>query len=459
MPAATARGATEIISAWIAAQSQRRCADLPEAVCKEATRALLNCLGCVIGGAGHSARALWDQVLGESYGPPHATILGTLHRASAIQAALANALGATVDAFCDTHAQAIIHPSAPVITAALALAEQRRSSGEVLLRAIVLGVEIECRLSKAISVAPARASFGWLQTGIGGAVGAAVAAGSLLGLDARQMAQAIGIAASQAGGLRISMGTYATPLVHAQGAETGLRAALLAATGFTGPENVVEGEFGFAQMFCAEPALAHLTEGLGDRYELLSLTYKAYPCGIVAHAAIDAALGLKAKGVDAASIERIEARVHPSAVKLTGRQHPKDSNEAQFSLQHWAAVALVHGTARLSDASPERLIEPAVVALRGRIETVADAALAPDAAAMSATLANGKRIAVKIDHCTGSAAHPMSDADIETKFRGLASARLDSSRIAVVIDLCRRVRELDDVSLLALACSQGEAGG
>ena len=454
MLTATERGATGIISRWITAQSSRRCADLPEAVRKQATRALLNCLGCSIGGAGHSARAIWDQVLGESCGPPHATILGTPRRAGAIQAALANALSATVDAFCDTHAEAIIHPSAPVVTAALALAEQRHSSGESLLLAIVLGIEIECRLSKAISVAPARASFGWLQTGIGGGVGAAVAAGSLLGLDARQMAQAIGIAASQAGGLRISMGTYATPLVHAQGAETGLRAALLVAAGFTGPENVIEGEFGFAQMFCAEPALSHLTEGLGERYELLSLTYKAYPCGIVAHAAIDAALELQAKGVDAASIERLEARVHPSAVKLTGRQHPRDSNEAQFSLQHWAAVALIHGTARVADGSPARLAEPAVVALRARVEAIADPALASDAAAMTAVLRNGERVEASVAHCTGSAARPMSDADVETKFRGLAEGQLSGERMDNVISLCREILSVADVSTLAVACAK-----
>src|SRR5690606_21372878 len=149
-----------------------------QAVRHESRRALLNFLGCALAGAGHPARIIFDTALGACSGGHQATVIGTGRKGDTSHAALANALSATVDAFCDTHAQAIVHPSAPVIAAALALAEQRRASGEAVLHAIAMGLEAACRLSKAISVEPARSHMGWLQTGLAGGVGAAVAAGS-----------------------------------------------------------------------------------------------------------------------------------------------------------------------------------------------------------------------------------------------------------------------------------------
>ncbi len=439
-------GETAAFAQWAASA---RFDDLPAPVRHEVQRALLNYLGCAMHGSRHPTSIVFRDSLSEFSGAGQATVIGVHHKANIFHAALANALHAAVDAFCDTHAEAIIHPSAPVMAAALALAELQRVQGRDLVLAMALGLEAACRISKAISVTPARGSIGWLQTGVAGGIGAAVAAGALLGLDAQRMAAAMGIAASLAGGLRVSMGTMTTPLVHAQGAETGLRAACLAKSGFTGPMDAIEAEHGFAQMFAVEPDLGHLTRGLGEHFETLALTYKAYPCGIVAHPIIDAALQLWSRPVDATAIERVEAHVHPSAAKLTGRQHPKDSNEAQFSLHHWVAVALIHGTARIADALPVRLTDPAVTALRERIEAVADASMAADAATLTATLRDGRKITIEVDHCKGSIRHPLSDADIEFKFQGLvASEHFDEAAITGIMRMCWHVSDLEDVGRL-----------
>ncbi len=445
--------ATTTFAQWAAAT---RHPDLPEAARKEGRRALLNGLACMMGGAAHPARGIFDAVLGPNFGPGEATLLGTARRADITHAAYANALAGTVDAFCDTHAEAVIHPSAPVIAAALALAEQRHASGEALLLAVILGLETACRLSKAVSVPPARADLGWLQTAIDGGVGAAVAAGSLLGLDATGMARAIGIAACQAGGLRIGLGNMIVPLVHAQGAEQGLRAALLAAGGFTAPLNSIDMEQGFADMFSDAPALDYLTEKLGAHYELLGLTYKAFPCGIVAHPVIDAALQLKAKNVDIAAIDRIEARVHPLAVKWTAKPHPRDGNEAQYSLQHWVSVALIRGTASVADVGADRLADPAIHAMRERVTALADEGMSGVSCVFTAVMKNGERITIDVKHCQGSARNPMSDAELEAKFRGLASGILDEAQAGLALQRCREVEGLADTALLAQAFTRRE---
>jgi len=429
-----------------------RLEDIPERVQHEGLRALLNFLGCAVGGSNQETRRAFERALAGTAGPGNATVLGGQRSSDCVHAALANALSATVYGFCDTHAQAIVHPSPPVLAAALALGEHRHAHGPDLLLAAVLGLEAACRLSKAISVSPSVGNLGWLQSGLVGAVGAAAACGKLLGLDADQFASAIGVAASQGHGLRVAMGTMATPLIHAQGAETGLRAALLAAEGFSGPQNAIEGEYGFARMFAQSADLDALTGGLGSQYELSSLTYKPYPAGIVAHPAIDAALRLKRHGHDASAIKRVDVRISPAAAKLTARRHPANATDAQFSLQHWSAVALIHGTTRVQDAELPRIEEPAVVALREKIHTQADAGIAADAADMTITLRDGRQQQETVEHCVGSLEHPMSDADIETKVRGLCEAILGEARCAELIRETWAVRNMQNVSRIGTIC-------
>jgi len=231
-----------------------------------------------------------------------------------------------------------------------------------------------------------------------------------------------------------------------------LRAALLAAAGFTGPTDVIEGRYGFAEAFSSESALHHVAQGLRADFEIRALTYKPYPCGIVIHPLIDAALELKAKGIGVDAIKRIDVQLHPSAVLLTDKPHPANGNEAQFSLQHWAAVALIHGTARITDAGPDRLAEPAVHALRDRIMAAANPNVASHSAYMTATLEDGRCMKVEIKHCKGSSQHPMSEADLETKFRGLTESCLGIEGAAAAIESCRNVHQLGDIAQLLETC-------
>ena len=200
-----------------------RWTDLPVDVRHEALRSLVNIVGCTVGGARHEVVELADTTLGEYSGDPHATVIGRGHKADALHACLINCLASSIYSYDDTHAEAVVHPAGPVATAALALAERRPVSGADLLLAVALGIEMSCRLSKAISVPPARGTVAWSQTGITAGIGAAVAAAKLLNLDATRTQYAIGIALSQAAGFRVMHATMVSSLMPAQGAQTGLR--------------------------------------------------------------------------------------------------------------------------------------------------------------------------------------------------------------------------------------------
>ena len=167
------------------------------------------------------------------------------------------------------------------------------TSGADFLLAFALGIEMTCRLSKAISVPPAKGTVAWSQTGITAGIGAAVAAAKLLKLDATRLQYAIGIALSQAAGFRVMHATMVSSLMPAQGAQTGLRAAVLAERGFTASPAALEGRYGFLEVFAETPHVPSLADGLGERFEILRNTYKPYPCGIVIHPIIDACLQLR----------------------------------------------------------------------------------------------------------------------------------------------------------------------
>ena len=153
--------------------------DMPTEVRVEARRAFLNILGCMLGGARHETVDAVDAAFGPFAGPPTTTLIGRGTKADPLHATLVNCLASSVHSFDDTHALAIVHPSGPVAAAALAVAEQQPVSGVDFLAAFALGVETVCRVSMALSVAPARSTIAWSQTGIAGGLGAAVGAGKL----------------------------------------------------------------------------------------------------------------------------------------------------------------------------------------------------------------------------------------------------------------------------------------
>jgi 2-methylcitrate dehydratase PrpD len=429
---------------------ESRWTDIPEAVRHEALRSLLNWIGCTVGGCRHETvdRAL--AALTEFSGPAQASVIGRAERLDILHAALINGISSHVFDFDDTHLKTIIHPSGPVASAILALAQHRPVSGKEFLHAFILGVEAECRIGNAVY--PAHYDIGWHITGTAGVFGAAAACGKLLDLNEQQMTWALGIAATQSSGLREMFGTMCKSFHPGRAAQNGLTSALLASKNFTSSERAIEAPRGFANVLSTQRNYDAITEGLGATFEIALNTYKPFACGIVIHPTIDACIQLRREhGLKAQDIERISARVHPLVLELTGKKTPQVGLEGKFSVYHSAAVAIIHGAAGEKEYSDACVRDPALIALRDRVEAAADGGVPEDAAHVTVKLKNGEVLTKHVEHAIGSLARPMSNADLEAKLRGLAEGILPTRQIDTLIKTCWKFVELKDAAELAFA--------
>jgi 2-methylcitrate dehydratase PrpD len=426
-----------------------RWGDIPQRVRHEASRALLNWLGCAVGSCRHETVERALSAVQPFSGPPQAAVLGRAERLDILNAALVNGISSHVLDFDDTHARAI-HPSAPVLPALLAYAEWRKISGAELAHAFVLGVEAEERVG--LSVFPEHYEAGWHITGTAGVFGAAAAAGKLLGLDEQRMAWALGIAATQSSGLQEMFGSDCKSLHPGRAAQGGLTAALLAASGFTSSEQAIEAPRGFARVMSRRFDPAVITEGLGERFELLSNMYKPYACGLVVHAVIDGCIELcREHRLTPDAIEAVELTVSPLVPRLTGKTAPQSGLEGKFSVYHAAAAAIVHGAAGEAQFSDACVRDPRIVAVRRRVTTREDAALGRTEARVTIRMRDGRALARHVEHALGTLARPMSDADLEAKFKGLAGEVLPDAQVEEAINLCWQISAQADAGALARA--------
>jgi 2-methylcitrate dehydratase PrpD len=335
-----------------------------------------------------------------------------------------------------------------VLPALLAYAELERVTGAELVHAFVLGVEAEERIG--ISVFPEHYNVGWHITGTAGVFGAAAAIGKLLKLDEQRMCWAFGIAATQSSGLREMFGSMCKSFHPGHAAQSGLTAALLAAKGFTSSERAIEASRGWANVLSTKFDPAVITEGLGKTYELAYNMYKPFACGLVVHAAIDGCIQLSNEhDLKGDEIERIDLTVNPIVLELTAKREPATGLEGKFSVFHAAAVAVIERMAGEPQFSDEIVRSPHVVALRKKVEATADPAIRKLEARVRIALRGGKNLEKHVEHALGSFERPLSDADLEAKFRGLVTGVLPDAQAARLIDLCWRVSELEDAGSVA----------
>ncbi|OGA22052.1 MAG: 2-methylcitrate dehydratase [Betaproteobacteria bacterium RIFCSPLOWO2_02_FULL_67_26] len=427
-----------------------RYADVPEKVRHEAARAFLNWVGCAVGASRHETVGRALAALSEFSGPREATVLGRGDKLDIMLAALMNGTTSHTFDYDDTHLKTVIHPSGPVASAILALAERKPLKGEDFLHAFILGVETECRIGNAVY--PSHYDIGWHITATAGVFGAAAAAGRLLGLNEQQMVWALGIAATQSSGLREMFGSMAKPMHPGNAARNGLLAALLASKNFTSAEQGIEGRRGFANVLATERNTAAITERLGQTWEIALNTYKPYACGIVEHPAIDGCIQLRNEHkLKAEDIESIALRVHPLVLELTGRRTPQTGLEGKFSVYHSCAVAIIHGAAGEAQYSDDAVRDPRVVALRDRVTAAVEQGVHEDQVHVAIQLKSGKVLERFVEHAAGSLDRPMSDSDLEAKFRGLADGILSTTEADRLIRLCWDVGRLKDVGEVARA--------
>jgi 2-methylcitrate dehydratase PrpD len=427
-----------------------RQADVPQKVRHEAARSFLNWVGCAVGGSGHETIAKALAALAPFSGPKEATVLGRGDRLDVMLAALMNGITSHTFDFDDTHLKTVIHPSGPVASALLALAERKRIPGADFLHAFILGVEAECRIGN--SVYPEHYDVGWHITGTTGVFGAAAAAGRVLGLTEQQMTWALGIAATQSSGLREMFGTMCKPFHPGNAARNGLLAALLAQRDFTSSVQGIEAKRGFASVLSTGFRPGEITDKLGETWEISLNTYKPFACGIVEHPAIDGCIQLRNEHkLKPEDIESISLAAHPLVLELTGKKAPQTGLEGKFSVYHSSAVAVIHGAAGENEYSDEVVRDPKVIALRDKVTATVEKGMHEDQVRVTIRLKGGKTVEKYVEHAVGSLAKPMSDADLEAKFGGLCEGILSKGETDRLIRLCWDVGKLDDAAEVARA--------
>lgn len=446
VPAAlVAEPVTRILADYVSAASP---GDLPGPVRREAVRTFFNWLGCAIGGCRHEAVDAAVAAVAPFVGPGSSRILGRTERFDPLHASLVNGISSHVFDFDDTHLRTVIHPAGPVASALLAYAGFERMSGADFVNALVLGVDVECRIGNAVF--PEHYDVGWHITGSTGSFGAAAAIGRILGLDAERMTWAFGIAASQPVGLREMFGSMTKSFHPGRAAQNGMTAALLAGKGYTSSPQALEAKRGWLNVLSTRHDASEITEGLGERFEILANTYKPFACGIVMHPTIDACIRLREQhGIDIDSVRSVVLQVHPLVLELTGKVQPQTGLEAKFSIYHAAAVALVEGDGGAGQFSDRAVRDPDVISVRQRVSAEIAPQLSADAANVVITLSDGSVLEKHLLHAIGSLARPMSDRDLERKFTGLAGEYLDSAAVQRLIDLCWHLETLEDVSVIA----------
>ncbi|MEO5676226.1 MAG: MmgE/PrpD family protein, partial [Usitatibacter sp.] len=353
--------------------------------------------------------------------------------------------------FDDTHLKTIIHPAGPVASALLALAEKEGLSGRQVIDGLVLGIDVSCRMGNCIY--PEHYDRGWHITGSTGMLGAAAGCSRLMGLDENRTRMALGIAASQPIGLREQFGTMTKPFHPGAAARAGLTSALLARHGFTASPKALEAPRGFAQVVSPKYDWTEITGELGSRFEISFNSYKPFACGIVIHPTIDAAVQLRAKGVKAEDVERVELRVHSLVLELTGKKEPRDGLQGKFSVYHGFAAGLIFGRAGEGEYDDCIVTRADVVGLRGKVVATVDDSIDEAACDVTAILKDGRRVQVIVEHAIGSLERPLSDRDLEAKFHSLADPVIGAARATKLIEACWKLGAAADVrTLTELAC-------
>jgi 2-methylcitrate dehydratase PrpD len=432
---------TQVLARFVATHPSRGWSD---AVDHQAHRTFLNWVGCAVGASRHESAEAALAGVRMLQPSPQSGILGRSDRVDMASAALVNGITSHTFDFDDTHLRTIIHPAGPVASAALALAEVTGASGRQVIDSLVLGIDVSCRMGNCIY--PDHYDRGWHITGSTGALGAAAACARLLGLDKQHTAWALGIAASQPIGMREQFGSMTKPFHPGAAARAGLTSALLAKHGFTASPRALEAPRGFAQVVSPKHDWSEITGELGERFEIASNTYKPFACGIVIHPAIDAATQLRAKGVKAEDVERVELKVHSLVLELTGKKEPKDGLQAKFSVYHGFAAGLIFGQAGETEYEDRVVSREDMVALRRKVVATVDGSIHEDAADVTALLKDGRKVHVRVEHAIGSLDRPMTDRNLEDKFHSLADGVIGGDKTGALIAACWKLGEAKDVT-------------
>jgi 2-methylcitrate dehydratase PrpD len=463
-----------VTTRFCAAMLQATRLPLADGLSRAARRTLLNALGTAIGAAGSDTVTLILRAAGHGEGLARpdgqrdlgAVVPGVAGAVTPYWAALATGTAAHLDDFDDTHLATVIHPGASALATVLTLAPPygARRSGAQLLGAFAAGCEAQLRIGNAIS--PAHYDHGWHITGTCGVLGAAVAASAMIGLDAEATARALSLAAVMTAGHREAFGSMTKPLHAGKAAANGILAARLAEALLPGPGQRARAVPGPGDPLGPGGVLDVLAGGaehvdraaLGRGWELELNTFKTYPCGVVAHPAMDAAIEASGQVGDSRAITGVAVACNPLVLELMGLVHPASGLRARFSARHGIAAGLRYGRAGLAEFSDAAAADPEMTRLRDLITLDPDPGCARDAAVLRAWVESGELVEVAVAHTRGSAARPLTDAELLAKVDALVRPVLGPAAAARIRDAVDDLPGSPDITALLAAISPGPDG-
>ncbi len=423
--------------------------ELPPEVRQAARHRILDSLGAVVSGGRLKAGEMAIKYTRMQGGTPESSVLTTDLRTSAVNAALANGMFGHADETDDFEPVTKSHPGCSVIPAALAMAEREDSSGMDFLRAVVLGYDLCCRFLLALGPDQVRGGHRSAE-GTSSTMGSAAAAAALAGLDERGMRYALSYASQQVSGIW----SWPRDAEHVEkafdfsgmGARNGVTAALMVQAGFSGVADVFEGRDNVLDALSPSPEPGRMIAGLGRRFCVTETAIKPYPVGYPIQAALDAFFVLhKAHGLAVDNVDRIVVRLPTDGAGIVNDRAMPDVN-----CQHMVAMALVDGEVTFAGThSYQRMSDPAVLAVKQKVELVPDESLmdpdAPRGARVEITLKDGRTVDHHVPHAYGTMQNPMDTETVNAKTRALLVPVLGSQRSEAVIAAVNDLENLPSI--------------
>ncbi len=426
--------------------------DLPDEVIEASKRCLLDWMGVTLIGMEDPSIRMLIELIREMGGQKQASIIGYRIKTNVLNAALVNGTASHIMDYDDAHVGSRSHPSAPLIPALLAISEYRKLSGSEFITAFVLGFEVSTRIGLALG--KAYYNLGWHSTAILGRLGVAAGVGKLLKLNTEGLATALGLAATNAGGLRRVFGTMGKSLHAGKAAMDGMFSALLSRGGFTAPRDILDGESNFLEMFSPEYDPDQIIQGLGKDYQILKNSFKWYAACLFIHPPIDGLIWIRKKyHPDPNLIHRIDIEVSPSCLAVTNKTDPKNGLEGKFSIYFCAALAIENGEIRENQFTQEMVNDDRIRNLMERINLTGNESLEETQANVSVKLKNGVQYFNHVAAPKGDPQNPLSFDELVEKFKDLTRPVLSEHRISQVINLVQNLQELESLSRLIKLCS------
>jgi 2-methylcitrate dehydratase PrpD len=435
--------------------------DLPKAVVAAVKQEILDSLATALGGSSKAGVGELVDMVKEWGGAKQSTVIAHGFKCPAPNAAQVNGTMIHALDYDDGHQTALVHIGCVTVSTAFAAAERvGKVSGKELITAIALGGDFMSRLGLANRPGSSALSSGWHPTTLFGFLGAAAIAGRIFGLNPDKMINAIGLAYHQCGGAGsgVADGALAKRMGPGLAAKAGLTSALMAERGITGERDALEGKAGIFKTYMGgdyDPKV--LTADLGQRFEVVNIGDKPYPCCGLTHACIDAALLLKSKhDIETDKIKSITVYGGQAVYDLSQpsevKNNPRTIIDAQFSVPYVVAVALVKGKVTVDDFTEESIKRMEILDVAQKVSGKLVPAMnrhGVGPGGVTITLQDGREYKEEVEHCLGSVERPMTFEDVTRKFRECATCALKplpATKVEKVIELANRLEKLSDAT-------------